>query len=100
MGGGGARSAWRPSTARHFESLPAEAHSLGRQTAEIDLRRRLASGDPLGERVAIDLVRALAEAGDWAGALRQAREYEARVRAELPGAQVTDLMELGAAHGR
>jgi DNA-binding SARP family transcriptional activator len=83
--------------AEHGEALrklAAEAHSLGRQTAEIDLRRRLASGDPLGERVAIDLVRALVEAGDWAGALRQAREYEARVRAELPGAQVTDLMEL------
>ena len=77
-----------------LRKLAAEAHSLGRQTAEIDLRRRLASGDPLGERAAIDLVRALVEAGDWAGALRQAREYEARVRAELPGAQVTDLMEL------
>jgi hypothetical protein len=83
--------------AEHGEALrklAAEAHSLGRQTAEIDLRRRLASGDPLGEREAIALVRALVEAGDWSGALRLAREYEARVRAELPGAQVTDLMEL------
>ena len=83
--------------AEHAEALrklAAEAHSLGRHTAEIDLRRRLASADPLGERAAISLVRALVEAGDWAGALRHAREYEARVREELPGAQVTDLMAL------
>ena len=35
--------------AEHGEALrklAAEAHALGRQTAEIDLRRRLASGDP------------------------------------------------------
>ena len=83
--------------AEHAEALrklAAEAHSLGRRTVEIDLRRRLASADPLGERAAIGLVRALVEAGDLAGALRHAREYEARVREELPGAQVTDLMEL------
>jgi serine/threonine-protein kinase len=83
--------------AEHAEALrklAAEAHALGRRTVEIDLRRRLASADPLGERAAIALVKALVEAGDWAGALRHAREYEARLREELPGAQVTDLMEL------
>jgi DNA-binding SARP family transcriptional activator/tRNA A-37 threonylcarbamoyl transferase component Bud32 len=83
--------------AEHAEALrrlAAEAHALGRQTVEIDFRRRLASGDPLGERAAVALVRALVEAGDWAGAVRYAREYEARLREELPGAPVTDLMEL------
>jgi serine/threonine-protein kinase len=83
--------------AEHAEALrrlAAEAHALGRRTTEIDLRRRLASADPLAERAAVALVRALVEAGDWAGALRHAREYEARVREEIPGAPVTDLMEL------
>jgi serine/threonine-protein kinase len=83
--------------AEHAEALrrlAAEAHALGRRTVEIDLRRRLAAADPLGERAAVGLVRALVEAGDWAGALRHAREYEARVREEVPGASVTDLMEL------
>ncbi len=83
--------------AEHSEALrrlAVEAHALGRRTTEIDLRRRLASADPLGERAALSLIRALVEAGDWAGALRHAREYEARVRDELPGAPVTDLMEL------
>jgi DNA-binding SARP family transcriptional activator/tRNA A-37 threonylcarbamoyl transferase component Bud32 len=83
--------------AEHAEALrrlAADAHALGRRTVEIDLRRRLASADPLGERAAVGLVRALVEAGDWAGAMRHAREYEARIREELPGAPVTDLMEL------
>ena len=83
--------------AEHAEALrklASEAHLLGRQTVEIDLRRRLASADPLAERAAIALIRALVEAGDWAGAQRHAREYEARVREELPGATVTDLMAL------
>ncbi|MGH7580774.1 MAG: protein kinase domain-containing protein, partial [Gemmatimonadales bacterium] len=77
-----------------LRKLAAEAHSLGRHTAEIDLRRQLATADPLGERAVIGLVRALVEAGDWAGALRHAREYEARVREEMPGAPVTDLVGL------
>jgi DNA-binding SARP family transcriptional activator len=83
--------------AEHAEALrrlAADAHALGRLTAEIDFRRRLASADPLGERAAIALVKAMAEAGDWAGALRYAREYEARLREEVPGAPVTDLVQL------
>ena len=88
--------------AEHGEALrklAAKAHSLGRQTAEIDLRRRLASGDPWAS-ARPSTGPGAGGSGDWAGALRQAREYEARVRAELPGAQVTDLMELVRAHGR
>jgi eukaryotic-like serine/threonine-protein kinase len=80
--------------AQALRKLAAEAHALGRHTAEIDLWRQLASVDPLAERTAIGLVRALAEAGDWAGALRQAREYEARVREEVPGAPATGLVAL------
>jgi DNA-binding SARP family transcriptional activator len=77
-----------------LRKLAGEARALGHRTVEIDLRRRLASADPLGERAAVALVQALVEAGDWAGAVRQAREYEARIREELPGAPVPDLMEL------
>ena len=80
--------------AQALRKLAAEAHALGRHTAEIDLWRQIASTDPLGERAAIGLVRALAEAGDWAGALRHAREYEARVREEVPDAPATGLVAL------
>jgi DNA-binding SARP family transcriptional activator len=80
--------------AQALRRLAVEAHALGRHTAEIDLWRLLASADPLAERSAIGLVRALAEAGDWAGALRHAREYEARVREEVPGAPATGLVAL------
>ncbi|MBA3319200.1 MAG: protein kinase [Gemmatimonadales bacterium] len=80
--------------AKALRKLAAEAHVLGRHTAEIDLWRQITSTDPLAERAAIGLVRALAEAGDWAGALRHAREYEARVRQEVPGAPATGLVAL------
>ncbi len=80
--------------AQVLRKLAAEAHALGRHTVEIDLWRQLASADPLAERTAIGLVRALAEAGDWAGALRQAREYEARLQEEIPGAPATGLVAL------
>ncbi len=80
--------------AQMLRKLAGEAHVLGRHTEEIDLWRVLASADPLAERAAIGLVRALAEAGDWAGALRHAREYEARVQAEVPGAPATGLVAL------
>jgi DNA-binding SARP family transcriptional activator/tRNA A-37 threonylcarbamoyl transferase component Bud32 len=80
--------------AQALRRLATEAHELGRQTAEIDLWHRLATADPLGERAAIGLMRALVEAGDWAGALQHARQYEARLREEVPGAPVTDMVGL------
>ena len=80
--------------AEALRRLAGEAHELGRRTAEIDLWRRLATTDPLGERTVISLVRALVEAGDWPAALRHAHEYEARLREEVPGAPVVDIVEL------
>jgi DNA-binding SARP family transcriptional activator len=77
-----------------LRALAAEAHGLGRQTAEIELWRRLVVTDPLGERYVVGLVRALVEAGDLRAAARQARAYEARVREELPGAPVPDVLAL------
>jgi DNA-binding SARP family transcriptional activator len=76
---------------RALRLLAAEAESEGRHTDEIDLKRRLALADPLGERPATDLVRALAASGDWVGAARAAREYATRIREELPGVPVRDL---------
>jgi serine/threonine-protein kinase len=80
--------------AQALRRLATEAHALGRHTAEIDFWRRITSTDPLGERAALGLVRALIEAGDWAGAMRQAREYETRLRAEVPGAPAAGLVAM------
>jgi DNA-binding SARP family transcriptional activator len=80
--------------AQALRRLAVEAHGLGRQTAEIDLWRRIVSTDPLAERGVVGLVRALVEAGDLAGAVRHAREYEGRMREELPGAPVPDVLAL------
>ena len=65
---------------RALRLLAEEAESQGRHTEAIDLKRRLAVADPLGERPATDLIRALAASGDWAGAARAAREYTTRIR--------------------
>jgi DNA-binding SARP family transcriptional activator len=79
---------------RALRLLAGEAESEGRHADEIDLKRRLAVADPLGERPATDLVRALAAAGDWGGAARAAREYTTRIREELPGSPARDLEAL------
>jgi DNA-binding SARP family transcriptional activator len=80
--------------AQALRQLATEAHALGRHTAEIDFWKRISSTDPLAERAAIGLVRALVDAGDWSGAMRQAREYEARLRAEVPGAPAAGLVAM------
>jgi len=76
---------------RALRLLAKEAETRGQHTAEIEYRRQLAAADPLEERAAADLVRALAAADDWAGALLVAGEYRARMREELPGAASADL---------
>jgi DNA-binding SARP family transcriptional activator len=63
--------------------LAREAGGKGQHTSEIDWWRRLAALDPLNERSALGLARALAGAGDWAGALHHAEVYESFVREEL-----------------
>jgi serine/threonine-protein kinase len=80
--------------ARALRTLAGTAEAQGRHTAEIDFWRQLAAADPLGERAAADFVKALAAAGDWAGAARVARDYSARMRTELPGVPVRDLEAL------
>ena len=51
--------------------------------AEIGWRRRLVATDPLNGGLALSLMRALASAGDGAGALQYARVYETLMREEL-----------------
>jgi serine/threonine-protein kinase len=80
--------------ARALRTLAEQARSDGKHTAEVDYRRQLAAADPLGEKAATELVRGLAESGDWVGASRAAREYQSRVRGELPGVPVRDLEAL------
>ena len=80
--------------ARALRTLAEQAKASEKHTAEIDYRRQLAAADPLGERTATELVRGLAETGDWVGASRAAREYQARVRGELPGVPVRNLEAL------
>jgi serine/threonine-protein kinase len=63
--------------------LAKEAGNAGQQTLEIDYWEQLAALDPLSERMALGLARALARAGDWAGAMQQVREFEALVQREL-----------------
>ena len=79
---------------RALRLLADQAEAGGRHTAEIDYRRRVAESDPLAERAATELVRALAASGDWAGATRAARAYGDRLREELPGARPADLEAL------
>jgi serine/threonine-protein kinase len=79
---------------RALRHLASEAETQGRHTHEIEIWRRLAEAEPLGERSAAGLVRALAGAGDWAGAVRYAQEFESRLRREIPGARTGDLFAL------
>ncbi len=88
------RGRLRDEHAKALRHLAAEAAAQGRHTSEIDIWRGLADADPLGERSAAGLVRALARAGDWAGALRYAKEFESRLRREVPGAHTGDLVAL------
>jgi DNA-binding SARP family transcriptional activator len=71
--------------ARVLYRMAREAGTRGQHTAEIDYWRRLSASDPLSERTAAGLARALASAGDWAAALQHSRAYDARVREELSG---------------
>jgi DNA-binding SARP family transcriptional activator len=68
---------------RALNRLAKQAATEGRHTLEIELWQQLSSADPLNERAALGLARALADAGDWAGALQHANSFDALVRREL-----------------
>jgi TolB-like protein/DNA-binding SARP family transcriptional activator/Flp pilus assembly protein TadD len=65
------------------ERLAAERESAGDFSAAATWWRRLAARDPYSSRAALGLIRALAAAGDPAGAVQHARVHETLLRDEL-----------------
>jgi len=68
---------------RALYRLAKDAGREGQHTSEIDWWRQLARLEPLNERNVLGLARALASAGDQAGALRHVEAYQNLVRQEL-----------------
>src|SRR5687768_15790157 len=66
-----------------LDALARAAASRGEAGQAVAWCRRIAALDPLSSQVALELVRALAEAGDKTAALQAARVHEALVRQEL-----------------
>ncbi len=66
-----------------LRGLADEARDQKDYAAEIGWRRRLIATDPLNGGLALSLMRALASAGDGAGALQYSRVYETLMREEL-----------------
>ena len=66
-----------------LEGLADAARERRDHVAEIGWRRTLVATDPLNGGTALSLMRALASAGDAAGALQYARVYETLMREEL-----------------
>jgi DNA-binding SARP family transcriptional activator/TolB-like protein len=79
-----------------LESAAEKASREGRHREAIDRWQKLAELEPLRARSALGLMRALADAGDHAGALAHARDHEAGVRRELgtaPDRAISSLAE-------
>jgi DNA-binding SARP family transcriptional activator/TolB-like protein len=79
-----------------LEAAAARASREGRHREATDRWQELARLDPLSARPALGLMRAYADAGNHAGALAHARDYEARVRRDLgtaPDRAVSSLAE-------
>lgn len=66
-----------------LERLARETHAAGDREGSVGWWRRLAAEDPLSSRVALELVRTLAESGDLSAAVDHARLHETLVRQEL-----------------
>jgi DNA-binding SARP family transcriptional activator len=69
--------------ARALDELASAAEGAGDPTTAVEWRKRRAALDPLNSRVALDLMAAMAAAGDRAGAIRHARLHEILLREEL-----------------
>ena len=92
----GVRRELRLSFIEALDAIGNRATAEGRFDDAVALRRRLAAVNPLSSRVALSLLRALADAGDRAGALQYATVYEALVQDRLevePDAAVADFVE-------
>jgi len=77
------RTRLRRSYVEAVERMAAAAEGAGRWLDAVGWWRRLADEDPVSERYAIGLMRALAGAGDRSSALRHAEAHRAVVRREL-----------------
>jgi DNA-binding SARP family transcriptional activator/Flp pilus assembly protein TadD len=78
-----------------IELLANRSAEMGDHSASANWWRMLATSDPLSPRVTKQLMLALANAGDRAGAVKHARLYQALVRQELemePDAEIEDLV--------
>lgn len=76
--------------------LAKSAEEAGDSTAAVGYWRRAAAAEPVSARVALSLMRALAESGDVSAAIQHARVHEALVRGELdlpPDEAVTALAD-------
>lgn len=93
---------WADETRRHLshdfaevlERLAQREAEAGNAAAAVRWWRKLTAQDPLNARHAVGLMRALAAAGDRAGAVRHARVYHALVEQELDLAPDRDVVAL------
>ncbi len=69
--------------AQSLGKLAGRAEARGSWAEAVGWWRKLAAQDPLNAKVAVSLMRALAAAGDRAGALQHARIYEVLLQQEL-----------------
>jgi TolB-like protein/DNA-binding SARP family transcriptional activator len=92
----GERSRLEALYTKALERLAERAKAVADHESAIGWWRKLADVDPLSSRPALGLMRALANAGDHAAALRHARQYEQLVEKELgtgAGPEVAALAE-------
>jgi DNA-binding SARP family transcriptional activator/TolB-like protein len=79
-----------------LEQLAAEREAAGDVAGSVSWWRRLAARDPYSSRTTLRLMRALAAAGDPAGAIQHARIHETLLRGELgvaPDAEIAALVQ-------
>lgn len=90
----GERDRWARRHAAALETLAAQRAAAGDVHGAVEAWRTLATIDPYNSRTAAGLVRALAAAGDRAGALQHARIHEVLLREEFGAEPDPELLGL------
>ncbi len=90
------RSALQHRLHEALETLARDAEQAGAFAHAIAWWRRRAADDPLNTRVALELMRLLAQSGDRVGALRHAQVFEALMTQELGLPADREVVELAA----
>lgn len=93
----GERSRRARAYAEALERLARSRAAEGRHAESAGLWQRLAALEPLNSRIAVEVMRALAVAGDRAGAVRHARTHTTLVESELGGPPDRDVEALALA---